>query len=678
MGRLLAGLGGAFGLAALWRFLRRAPAPQTTGVDPAEELRVQARAGTRSRRRPRRVRRRGGSAGRRGRAAPLDRGAPAGDPRQGAAGTRRDARLRARRLRKPALSRLLRARGILQGDEKAAAGRRAAARRGGVRPRTSRGGLRSLRRSRARARVGRVRAARRAEGDPRRANRTRTLRGRGLAGRERACEHRPRSVSRLGGRRAAALCAPSRTVPRLVLEGAFLLLVAVLAGLADLVRRVDRARDGDRVGTRRPHRVGRRREALPLASRRDRSARRCRARSRRPTRPGRGTCRWSRRRSSRAARTPSRRRSSPSSPSSRRSFPSPSPSRRRSAGDCSAAASPPRRVLPILPAIPGRRSLAAAVAAAFLVTVPAPRRLRTPPGAGAEGLLRPHGRGLRDRAEASDRARVRPGRSSLRDAGERRGRRSRPGLLEAARPRPRLQDAARPACGRARRSSSRRRARCSRLTVAGKRVVSRKTIVNAPPVRPASAGHGRPRPRRPPLPRQRHDLRRLPREGSPQRRDPLLQARRQRPADRGDRAPQSVRARLRRRHALRLRQRPRRPRQERAGRDDRADQARRRLRLAALLGELAAQEARGLVPRRHAAGRLPRAALVGGLARTLGRNDDRGRVGPVPERALGPEARPGQRQDRPLLDVRRRLRAPARPRRRAQTAASSRATGAAA
>ena len=41
-------------------------------------------------------------------------------------------------------------------------------------------------------------------------------------------------------------------------------------------------------------------------------------------------------------------------------------------------------------------------------------------------------------------------------------------------------------------------------------------------------------------------------------------------------------------HALRLRQRPRRPRRERAGRDDRADQARRRLRLAGLLGELAA------------------------------------------------------------------------------------------
>jgi hypothetical protein len=40
MRRLLAGLGGALGLAALWRFLRRAPEPQTAAVDPAEELRI--------------------------------------------------------------------------------------------------------------------------------------------------------------------------------------------------------------------------------------------------------------------------------------------------------------------------------------------------------------------------------------------------------------------------------------------------------------------------------------------------------------------------------------------------------------------------------------------------------------------------------------------------------------
>jgi hypothetical protein len=48
MGRVLAGIGGAFGLAALWRFFRRAPAEsQAPTVDPAEELRArleQARA----------------------------------------------------------------------------------------------------------------------------------------------------------------------------------------------------------------------------------------------------------------------------------------------------------------------------------------------------------------------------------------------------------------------------------------------------------------------------------------------------------------------------------------------------------------------------------------------------------------------------------------------------------
>ena len=40
MRRVLAGLGGAFGLAALWRFLRRPSARHTAGVDPAEELRA--------------------------------------------------------------------------------------------------------------------------------------------------------------------------------------------------------------------------------------------------------------------------------------------------------------------------------------------------------------------------------------------------------------------------------------------------------------------------------------------------------------------------------------------------------------------------------------------------------------------------------------------------------------
>jgi flagellar biosynthesis/type III secretory pathway M-ring protein FliF/YscJ len=49
MRRVLAGLGGAFGLAALWRLLRRPSTPQRAGVDPAEELRArleQAREAT--------------------------------------------------------------------------------------------------------------------------------------------------------------------------------------------------------------------------------------------------------------------------------------------------------------------------------------------------------------------------------------------------------------------------------------------------------------------------------------------------------------------------------------------------------------------------------------------------------------------------------------------------------
>jgi hypothetical protein len=47
MARVLAGLGGALGLAWLWRKLRREPEPQPAGPDPAAELRArleQARA----------------------------------------------------------------------------------------------------------------------------------------------------------------------------------------------------------------------------------------------------------------------------------------------------------------------------------------------------------------------------------------------------------------------------------------------------------------------------------------------------------------------------------------------------------------------------------------------------------------------------------------------------------
>ena len=234
MGRLLAGLGGAFGLAALWRFLRRAPEPQTTGVDPAEELRVrleQAREAADDRdefdaaegqpvdevEAPRSIE---------------ERRRAIHDKAQQALGEMHGSERR--RARKPSLSRLLRGRGILQGDEKAAAGRRAAARRRGVRPSASRGGVRSLRRSRARARVGRVRAARRAarrsapSGPRPHASRTRT--GRPREGLRTPASRRPLTGWPPCRRRSRAIPA----VPRLVVEGAFLLLVAVLAGLADL------------------------------------------------------------------------------------------------------------------------------------------------------------------------------------------------------------------------------------------------------------------------------------------------------------------------------------------------------------------------------------------------------------------------------------------------------------
>ena len=194
MGRLLAGLGGAFGLAALWRFLRRAPAParrpgsippRSCASGSSRHAKPQTIATSST---PRRVSRSTRSSG---------------PPRSRSAGGQSTTRLSRRSARctaptaateKSPLSRLLRGRGILQGDEQAAAGRRAAARRRGVRPRTSRGGVRGLRRPRARARIGRVRVARRAESDPRRANCAGTLRRRGLAGRTRALERGSRAV----------------------------------------------------------------------------------------------------------------------------------------------------------------------------------------------------------------------------------------------------------------------------------------------------------------------------------------------------------------------------------------------------------------------------------------------------------------------------------------------------
>ena len=170
-----------------------------------------------------------------------------------------------------------------------------------------------------------------------------------------------------------------------------------------------------------------------------------------------------------------------------RRAPEPAPRRAGAAAACGAAGSRPRRG----PPIPGRRDLLAAAVAAALVALLAAavpdaacRRAR------AEALLRPRRRGLRDGPEAADRARVRPRRPALRDPGDGRGRRRRPRLVEAPRARPGLRDAARPRPGSARRSTSRRRA-----TSAGSSCVGRRRLAaedrDAAAVRPAPAGHDR-------------------------------------------------------------------------------------------------------------------------------------------------------------------------------------------
>ena len=92
------------------------------------------------------------------------------------------------------------------------------------------------------------------------------------------------------------------------------------------------------------------------------------------------------------------------------------------------------------------------------------------------------------------------------------------------------------------------------------------------PLRPPSAGHDRRRARRTPLPRLGLDVRCVRRERPAQRGDPLVPARRQRPARGRERPAQSVRARVRERQPLRDGERPGRPRQERARGDGRAHQ----------------------------------------------------------------------------------------------------------
>ena len=219
------------------------------------------------------------------------------------------------------------------------------------------------------------------QGDPRRANRSRTLRGRGLAGRERAFEHRPRRSPDW----VAAVPPPFARHPGVAaarLRGTLPVARRGPGRVRRSVCRVDRARDGSRVGTRR---------LTEWAA----AAKRSRWRLEEIAPPAD------------AASKPAADTTGPwdmpvveatvvesgPDPESKTIIaklpvqaeagarvPSPRPSRRRSAGGFSAAASPPRRALPILSAIPGRRSLAAAVAAAFLITVvPAPPPARRCP-----------------------------------------------------------------------------------------------------------------------------------------------------------------------------------------------------------------------------------------------------------------------------------------------------------
>ena len=225
-----------------------------------------------------------------------------------------------------------------------------------------------------------------------------------------------------------------------------------------------------------------------------------------------------------------------------------------------------------------------------------PGRARAATGTGAEGLLRPHRGGLRDRPEASDRAR----RSAPTGCSTRR-RRPAKSSPSAGAPR---SPASSPAASRrrsaspgsARRSSSPHRATCSRLAVRGRQVVSRRKIVT-----------------RLPFERHQQDTIALGPDGrlylgsgstcdvctEKDRRSGAILSFRQDGSDlrvvaRGLRNPFGLV--FDGPDALRLGQRPRRPRRERAGGDGRAVQTRSRLRLAPLLGELAAAEAAGLVP----------------------------------------------------------------------------------
>ena len=117
-----------------------------------------------------------------------------------------------------------------------------------------------------------VRASRRAALAAGRADRSRPLRGRGLARRGRLAGGGPPSADWVASRAAAARSRRHRAAARARRR-------IPAAGRAPRRprrprRRLDRARDGRRVGARRPRGVGRGRQALPLAPRRGRAGRR--------------------------------------------------------------------------------------------------------------------------------------------------------------------------------------------------------------------------------------------------------------------------------------------------------------------------------------------------------------------------------------------------------------------
>ena len=158
-------------------------------------------------------------------------------------------------------------------DERAAPDRRPAADGRGLRPAAGRGGVRLVRRPRARARD--VAAELRAELRSLRAERAAAFAAAArprLARRARRRRHRPRGLARLGGRSRPAAAATAVRGAAARARGAVPAARRPLRRSRGSRARVDRGRDGRGVGARRARRVGRRGAARALASGRDPAA----------------------------------------------------------------------------------------------------------------------------------------------------------------------------------------------------------------------------------------------------------------------------------------------------------------------------------------------------------------------------------------------------------------------